>query len=214
MPETDNIINLPTPMNVLADRIRAAYGRTEQGRHEWIEGTLELAAALAEARTRFKADRQFAVWLAENDLDQLGENDRAALIKMAQEPTLLRDILTEQADQLHPDTILRKSIDRFGNIPKPDLPSPNPEKTSLIPEPETKPAAETTPRAAQTKPVSKQSPLFGLPRAEEVAACFTSIDARGRIGKAIRVRGAQCREYFRAKLHIKRWPRTACHQLG
>jgi hypothetical protein len=37
-------------MSVLADRIRTAYERTERGRHEWIEGTLELAAALAEAR--------------------------------------------------------------------------------------------------------------------------------------------------------------------
>ena len=46
MPETGNIISLPTPMKMLADRIRAAYERTERGRREWIDGTLELASAL------------------------------------------------------------------------------------------------------------------------------------------------------------------------
>jgi hypothetical protein len=59
MSKTDNVINLPTPMNVLAGRIRAAYGRIGRGRQEWIEGTVELAAALKEARARFPSDQQF-----------------------------------------------------------------------------------------------------------------------------------------------------------
>lgn len=46
---TADVITLP---NVLAQRIRGAYERTEHGRQEWIEGTLELAAALAEARAQ------------------------------------------------------------------------------------------------------------------------------------------------------------------
>jgi hypothetical protein len=92
---TDNIVTMPTPMNVLADKIRAAFARTEHGRQEWIDGTLELATALSEARERFqKDDRKFSVWLAENDLDAIGKNDRAALISMADQ-AITKQVLQE-----------------------------------------------------------------------------------------------------------------------
>ena len=82
---TDNIIQMPTPMNVLADRIRGAPASVQRGHIETIEGTLELAVALKEARDRFTDNRQFSIWLAENELDAefIGHNNRAALINMA-----------------------------------------------------------------------------------------------------------------------------------
>ena len=40
MSDRENVINLPTPMNVLADRIRAAYERTQHGRSEYSRGRL------------------------------------------------------------------------------------------------------------------------------------------------------------------------------
>ena len=46
---TADVITLPKSLDALADRIRGAYERTERRRPEWIEGTLELAAALADA---------------------------------------------------------------------------------------------------------------------------------------------------------------------
>ena len=81
----NNIVNLPTPMNVLADRIRGALASVQRGHIETIEGMLELAVALKEARDCFSDNRQFSIWLAENELDAefIGHNNRAALINMA-----------------------------------------------------------------------------------------------------------------------------------
>ena len=131
-----NVVNMPTPMNVLADKIRAAYERTENGKQEWIEGTLELGALLVEARSRFPAHQQFSLWLTEHRLNFLGENDQASLISMAAEPNILRDVLTEQSDVLHPITIWRKCRSRFG---QPSITTPEP---TLIPNPQPEPATE------------------------------------------------------------------------
>jgi hypothetical protein len=90
-----NVIDMPTSMSVLAERIKAAYGRIEDGKKEWIDGTLELAAALDEARARFPSDTDFGVWLVQNELDWLGKDDRAALLGMANELDLTRIVLEE-----------------------------------------------------------------------------------------------------------------------
>ena len=49
----NNIVNLPTPMNVLADRIRGALASVQRGHIETIEGMLELAVALKRHETVF-----------------------------------------------------------------------------------------------------------------------------------------------------------------
>ena len=92
---TDNIINMPTPMNVLADKIRSAFHRIERSRFEWIEGTLELAVLLAEARARFTSNAQFSHWIVEAELEGINYSDRAALIKMATNLQLTRTVLEE-----------------------------------------------------------------------------------------------------------------------
>src|SRR5262249_28954825 len=66
---TDNIIQMPTPMNVLADRIRNALERAERSRIEWVEATLDLATTLKEARERFPSNEAFAHWLVDSKLD-------------------------------------------------------------------------------------------------------------------------------------------------
>ena len=92
MTETSNIIPM---LNVLAQRIRAAYERTERGRHEWIEGTLDLAAALAEARERYTSDREFSHWIVDAGLEDINHQDRAALINMAGDLASARRVLEE-----------------------------------------------------------------------------------------------------------------------
>ena len=95
-----NIIPMPTPMNVLADRIRAALVRAEASHLEWIEATLDLAAMLKEARDRFPSNADFAHWLVDNELDVLGHQDRAALINMAGDLVLARIVLQETRREL------------------------------------------------------------------------------------------------------------------
>jgi hypothetical protein len=64
---------------VLAMRYRAAFDKTRAGREQWIEGTLELATVMLEARERFKSDREYGGWLTRNQLEYLHPNDRMAL---------------------------------------------------------------------------------------------------------------------------------------
>lgn len=191
MSERDNIINLPTAMNVLADRIRVAYGRTERGRREWIEGTLELAAALLEARGQFKADRQFAHWIVDAGLEDISHQDRAALISMADDLAATRRML-EETKRLSWRYIWEEEMKPwFTQAGKPTLPPQNPEKLPLIPDLAPEAPAETTAPAASIKPVSKRSPFHGWPRADEVAAVYLSIEARRELGKIIKVRGGK-----------------------
>jgi hypothetical protein len=79
----------------LADDIRSAYARTQYGRAEWIEGTIELASLLADARRQFDANIAFAHWIVDAQLEDINHMDRAALIAMADNLDLARIILQE-----------------------------------------------------------------------------------------------------------------------
>lgn len=77
----------------LAKAIHAALARVTRGhkaallgRQEWIEGTLELAARLGQARARFPNNTYFGLWLRGNDLweDRITKENRAALISMSE----------------------------------------------------------------------------------------------------------------------------------
>ena len=52
MAEDDDkkIIDMSTPMSVLADWVRAGHQRAGEGSQEWVEGVLEMASAMHEAR--------------------------------------------------------------------------------------------------------------------------------------------------------------------
>jgi hypothetical protein len=120
---TDNVVSMPTPMNVLADKIRSAFHRTERGRFEWIEGTLELAVLLSEARERFPSNTPFSHWIIDAELEDINYNDRAALIHMADNLQLARVVL-EETERLSWQLIWEKEI-------KPRLPSAR----KMLPEP-------------------------------------------------------------------------------
>jgi hypothetical protein len=188
---TADVITLPKFLDVLVQRIRSAYERTEHGRREWIEGTLELAAALAEARARVPADRQFSHWIVDAGLEDINHQDRAALISMAADLPATRRVL-EETKRLSWRLIWDEEMKAwFTSAGKPDLASQNPEKPAPMPEIEANSVDETAEISAPTKPLTKKSPFFGLLRAEEVAAVYTSIEARGFIGKEIRRRGGK-----------------------
>jgi hypothetical protein len=87
---SDNVVNLPTPLQQLAQRYRAAFVRAENSHADWIEATLEMAKVLIEARGRFENDALFRYWLLENELDIHTHQDRAALINMGRYPEITR----------------------------------------------------------------------------------------------------------------------------
>ena len=181
-----NIVEMPTPMNVLADRIKLAYGRTVCGREGWIEGTLELAAALGEARSRFPSNIDFGVWLVQNELDWLGKDDRAALLGMSEDPALTRVALEETKSTSWRLIWLEWIELRLRNAAKMDVPSSDNRDPAQLAEERSEPA-ET--RASKRATIRPSSPFYGRPRADEVYSAFLDKDARSVVGKAIAGRG-------------------------
>lgn len=205
---TADVITLP---NVLAQRIRGAYERTERGRQEWIEGTLDLAAALAEARDQFASDKAFSVWLAENELDAIGHQDRAALINMAGHIQIAREVLQETSRFSWRYIWAEEMAPRFTYVgkPAPDqhvLPEtaetalPQPENID-VDTPQLSESASTTQievivPAVQAVEVGKTNRLYDTPRAGEVLAVFQDRGARAEIGNFCCGKGKVAKEIW------------------
>jgi hypothetical protein len=84
-----------TMLDVLAERYRAAFDKVKGGREQWIEGTLELAMVVAEAKQRLPDTTQFGVWVERNGLKTISKNDRSALNNFAKDLTTARIILEQ-----------------------------------------------------------------------------------------------------------------------
>lgn len=90
--KSPNVVQMPDVE--LAAQIRKAHAKTKEGRTKWIEGSLELASLLTEAKERFQKNlTAFGDWLDRNGVD-LSHQDRAALINLGMErPERRREIL-------------------------------------------------------------------------------------------------------------------------
>lgn len=82
------IAGKPVELPELATRIKRAYGQTL----EWIDSSIELAALLCEARSRFSNDNAFGKWLDENKIP-LKHQDRAALLNLGANVEAMRRAL-------------------------------------------------------------------------------------------------------------------------
>ena len=71
-------------LDVLAQRYRAAFDKMQGGREQWIEGTLELAGVILEARELLPVHQEYGRWLTRNQLEHFHPNDRMALIGFGQ----------------------------------------------------------------------------------------------------------------------------------
>jgi hypothetical protein len=79
---TTTLVAVPeggTTLDVLAMRYRAAFGRVQGGREQWIDGTLELAVVVAEVRGRMPDHREYNRWTTHYQLEQLHPAELAAL---------------------------------------------------------------------------------------------------------------------------------------
>src|SRR4249920_1959543 len=103
-------------LDLLATRIKNDIDRIEQSRDAWVDNTLDLAEALAEARNHFKADRAFSQWLEENQF-LLSHQDRAALIAFGQDIERAKVILG-QTESRSVQLIYRKEF-RITSASKP-----------------------------------------------------------------------------------------------
>lgn len=117
----DNVTPLPTSLERVGRRIDNAWRRIGAGEHEWIEGSLELAQALDEGRKLFQANQAFGQWLVENNHDHVNKDDRAALIGLASDLVLAREVLT-QTDRRSYQHIWAEVKSRFLHVKKTDKP--------------------------------------------------------------------------------------------
>lgn len=194
---SDNILKFE-PLTRIAERIRAAYKRTQQGRWEWIEGTLELAAALADGRARYSSNQEFAHWLVDMELDDIGHQDRAALIAMAANLALARSILEDSQRsswQLIWDHEMQM---RFTNASKKVDLSENAQTVGAVAPEQTSPQTDApkteTSISLPRKRLDARHSFYGLSRADEVAALYLNkaiipkiADALGRKGMKHRI---------------------------
>ena len=86
------------------ERYRAGWERAEVGYTQWVEGMLEMAEALAEARAQHESEKVFEIALIKKGVEFHTSADRAALIQMGQDPKLAR-ILLEEARLRSPSAI-------------------------------------------------------------------------------------------------------------
>jgi len=93
VPENTSLTPTAGQDTLPAERIRKALDRYQSAGVEWVAATLELATELWRARLQHASDNAFGDWLAENELDILTKDERAALIGMGKNGSASKRVL-------------------------------------------------------------------------------------------------------------------------
>jgi hypothetical protein len=107
----------PTNLDSIKRRIREGHDRLKKGDAEWVEGSLQIAMALLEGRELVPANIAFSDWLKDNKLDFFHGHDRAALLKLAANLELARDVLSK-TDSRSYRMIWQQAKSRFDSAAK------------------------------------------------------------------------------------------------
>jgi hypothetical protein len=182
------------PAEDLVLPLRAALKRRDEATEEWTEATLALAALVAEARRRQPGNREFGYWLVENDLD-IGHQDRAALINIAEHPDLFRDVVATTGRSSLQLIWSNEMRPRLTSASKTDAPPAiAPETASLTPETH-EPAASMGSNSVGTSPeetaLMARSPLAKHPKAALVLEHIRQKNTRVLLGKLVAGRGGR-----------------------
>jgi hypothetical protein len=146
------------PLESDAELIRAGWSQSQQGRQDWIEGSLKMIQGLSNGRSACRSDRDFNLWLIDNELDYLGHQDRAALLNMGQDLGLAKRAL-EESDRTSYQLIWREWMKpRFTSASKP-------------------PASQTESEKPTETPVESVDPQESAPPTTETAAVAAPLPA-------------------------------------
>jgi len=130
----ENIVQLPTLLERLADRLHAYEARDATNRVDWIEIQEGICLTFAEAREKFTGNIEFGQWYDGNGFG-LNHQTRAAAIAMGEQPEALRKCL-EATQRRSLEQIYKNEFERFTDVrkttsrhtqPKLDLNNPSPE---------------------------------------------------------------------------------------
>ena len=126
------------------DKTQQGLAMEQEGRLLWIEGTLELGKALAEARKQFPSHIKFSDWLTKEGYgeNRINRHDRIALIGMSKNLTIARKVLHQTHrrswEQIWIKEIqtrlpgARQTPQKSHNISQPEYEDPDPLYTDFI----------------------------------------------------------------------------------
>lgn len=116
---SENVFQMPSPLERLADRLRGYLTKEAINRQEWIEIQMGKCLTMAEMREQFSANIAFGRWCDANGFGEttINYDTRAAAIKMGRDPVGLRACL-EASTRNSLLTIYREEFDRFRNVSK------------------------------------------------------------------------------------------------
>jgi ribosomal protein L18E len=113
----------PAHLDQIKRRIIEGHDRLGKGHAEWVEGSLQIATALLEGRECMPADVSFSQWLKDNKLDFFHGHDRAALLKLATNLELAREVLSKAESRSY-RLIWQQAKGRFDSAVKPHTEKP------------------------------------------------------------------------------------------
>ena len=131
---TTHVIRLTKAWN----KIQRGLAMEDEGRKLWINGTMELALVLAEARRDYPSNIEFGVWLTGKGFgkDIINEHDRTALVEMGKHPHTTQDVLNKTQRRSW-QLIWREEIEpRFASVSK------TPQRSHNEPQQEPSPVVE------------------------------------------------------------------------
>jgi len=179
--------------HIRAKRLRDRLDAFKKNNDQWPEVTLALATELFEARKEHESNKAFGLWLAENELDDLGHQDRAALINIGEHPNIaghvLRETMLRSVQRIWTDEIKPRLTTDSKTAP---TPTPNAKPTEAAGESaKSEPAATSQPKESTGRPITARSAMAKMPRGVEVAAIYSDGDTRGSIGRLLKAPGCK-----------------------
>jgi hypothetical protein len=186
-----------------ARMVRQGLARRKQGIEDFVEGTLAMAAGLAQARERFPSDQAFGHWCSNNDFDEtvISANERAALIAFGGDLARARTILkqtTRRSIRTIYDNEWRSPVSQSGKPADPD-PDPPPASAPSSP-PGTAPPWPTSKEPIEVSVTVDPAPARPFVQRAEVAEAISSAELDARIKADPEWRDADEVERLRAQL--------------
>lgn len=161
---TENILQFPTQLEKLADKIRNDIERRQKLEMEWVTATVDLCLHLVEARIEIPDNIAFGEWFKSCEFD-LNRNERAAAIRMGEHIEIAKQVLEttkSRSIELIHDHEFRYAVERFQSTLK------TTGQNETVSPPENQPPIVTV---TKPKPVSKKR--------KQAEASYNKLAAKG-----------------------------------
>jgi hypothetical protein len=159
------------------------------------ESILPMARGLVAARLKYPSNQEFGCWFDQSPYAEVVTNHtmRAALIYLGEHDEIAAPIIQNcrTVDPVAIAAAVTAIAESFSQkVKTPRVPPSTPELPTAIAR-ATEGAESPVPEAVPPTSISRRSPFYGLPRADEVAAIYLAKETRVDLGKLIKARGGK-----------------------